>query len=58
MLRLKMAKNRKGKIVLFNAMKATKASSGTAPFIHHLGANRKHGGPRAAVDILESRKIS
>jgi hypothetical protein len=62
MLRLKKAMNRKGKTVPFNPMMSFKASSGTGPFILHLGANRRRGGgvmgSGAVVDILERRKIS
>jgi len=60
MLRLKMAINRKGKIVPFNAMKAIKASSGTAPFIPHLAANRRRGGPwgRCAYFREEKKSLS
>jgi len=49
-----MAMNRNGKIVPFNPMKAFKASSGTTPFILHLGANGGGGGggPGAVVDIF------
>jgi len=56
MLRLKMAINPKGKIVPFNPMKAFKASSGTAPFILHLEANRRRGGPWGRCGYFREEK--
>jgi hypothetical protein len=40
-----MAVNYEGKVAPFKAMKAFNVSRGKAPFILHLGANRRWGGP-------------